>query len=252
MARHRIVVGSARRPWLRLAAVVALVVVVMLGAFGLYRYLAPVDPPAVAEGSDGELRYLRSERRRLIRELRTAQKDVEDLRGQSTFDTRSCEIDAQACAEVQRSVSGLETQVADLREQLALYKSIVSPEQALAGVRVLSISVRPAGPDNVWRYDLVLVQPMRRDRVAVGSYDFSVEGLLDKQLKTLKLEELMAGDPEPPAFNFRSFEEFSGELRFPAGFLPSRLTVTLSVQDSRAESRKAAESFDWSRLISAG
>ena len=250
MASHRIVV---RRRATRFGVAVMLVSMLLLlgGVYALSRYLRNPEPVPLAAGGS-ELDGLREERRRLTRELRTAKDQLQDLRGRSTFEARSCAIDVQACEAVRKSVSGLESEVADLREQLAFYRNIVSPEQVRAGVRVLRLGVRPSGTADVWRYDLVLVQPVRRDHTATGRYDFALEGMSGKQIKTLRLDEVLVGEADARGFSFRSYQEFSGELRLPPGFLPSRLRVTLAVQDGKGEPSEVAESFDWSRLVEAG
>lgn len=227
-----------------------------LGGYALSAYRHDPDRYSFSPAPGGsELDRLREERRRLARELRAARTEAQDLRGRNTFDARSCAIDVQACEAVRKSVGTLESEVADLREQLAFYRNIVSPEQARAGVRVLRLAVRPTGPADIWRYELVLVQPVRRDRTATGTYDFALEGLIGKQLRTLQLDDLRAGAAGPASanrFSFRSFQEFSGELRLPSGFRPTRLKVTLHVQDGKAAPGEVSETFEWSRLVMAG
>lgn len=85
-----------------------------------------------------------------------------------------------------------------------------------------------------------------------GAFDLSLEGRVDKQLKTLKLGDMQAAGAEDRKFGFRSFQEFSGDLQLPAGFLPSRLSVTLSVEEGLSKPTEVTESFDWSRLVEAG
>ena len=75
--------------------------------------------------------------------------------------------------------------------------------------------------------------------------------MLGKQMKTLELSELQTGAPVDRSFAFRSFQEFGGDLTLPSGFLPSRLTVTLRVQDGKNKAAEVEESFDWSRLAAA-
>lgn len=251
MARIADGATAARRWGWRASTLKAVVLSTLIASagWGLWIWLAPTDAGSDPETKD-ELRFLRGERRRLTRELRQAQKQAEDLRGQQRFSARSCDIDAMACEEGRRSLAGLEKQVADLREQLVLYKSIVSPEKALAGVQVLSMTVQPSDRDAMWHYDLVLVQPVRRDRVATGTFEITVEGTQQKKSLSLNLAEMVIGKREPASFNFRSFQEFSGDLVFPARFVPSRIIVTLAVNDGRAENRKVSEAFEWSRLVS--
>lgn len=234
-----------------MAGVVIVVAGLSVGGYAGYRIWTDPDRQWPT-GGDGELEQLRAERRSLTRELRTAREELAELRGRKTFEAQSCEIDAQACEAVRKSVTGLESELADLREQLAFYRNIVAPEQNRAGIRVLRAAVRPAAVAEAWRYELVLVQPMRRDRKVTGSYELSLDGVVDKQLKTLKVEDLQLGSREARTFGFRSFQEFSGELKLPAGFLPSRLSVTLLIQEGLSKPTEVTESFDWSRLVEAG
>lgn len=224
-----------------------------LGGYALSAYLR--DPERISFSPSPGGSGLDAEHRRLARELRAVQIEAKELRGRNTFDARSRAIDAQACEAVRKSVSALESEVADLREQLAFYRNIVSPDQVRAGVRVLRLAMRPTGQAQVWRYELVLVQPVRRDRTATGGYDFALEGLIGKQLKTLQLDDLGVGAADEAgarSFSFHAFQEFSGELRLPPGFLPSRLKVTLRVQDGKGAPGEVSESFDWARLVAAG
>lgn len=250
MAQHRVVLRR-RRPWWVVTGVVLLAAVSCVGGYVGYRTWTDPDRQWLA-GGDSELEQLRTARRNLTRELRAAREELAELRGRKTFEAQSCQIDAQACEAVRKSVTGLEGELADLREQLAFYRNIVAPEQNRAGIRVLRAAVRPAATAEAWRYELVLVQPVRRDRKVTGVYELSLEGLVDKQLKTLKLEELQLGLAEDRTFGFRSFQEFSGELKLPAGFLPSRLSVTLLIQEGLSKPTEVTESFDWPRLVEAG
>jgi twitching motility protein PilT len=47
----------------------------------------------------------------------------------------------------------------------------------------------------------------------------------------------------------RSFQELTGQLHLPPGFSPSRLAVTLRVQDGKTQAAEVEDSFEWSRLV---
>lgn len=229
----------------------ALVVVSSAAGYTAYRDWQGGEPRLFADRGS-ELEQLRDERRRLTRELRAVKFELSEIKGRSTFEARSCDIDAQACEAVRSSVSGLESQVAELREQVAFYRNVSAPEQEIrAGVRVMRVSLRSGGTAGTWRYELVLVQPTRRDRTATGTWDLKVAGTVGNQMKTLGIADLQDGAPVDRSFAFRSFQEFGGDLKLPSGFLPSRLTVTLHVQDGKSESAEVEESFDWARLQAA-
>jgi len=249
--QHRVVVRHGRRPWGGVAAATAIIVIVLVStAYAAYRYGR--DGGGLFPDTASEVDQLREERRRLTRELRAVKTELSEIKGRSTFEARSCEIDVQACEALRGSVASLESQQAELREQLAFYRNVAAPEQEVrAGVRILRMTMRPAGETDAWRYELVLVQPTRRDHTVTGRWDLKVAGALGKQMKTLGLSELQAGKPSDKTFTFRSFQEFGGDLTLPSGFLPSRVTVTLRVQDGKNEAAEVEESFDWSRLAAA-
>lgn len=254
MKRHHVVVrGQRSRLGLLLWALAAVVAVVL--TYAVYRQVS--DPNSTwLRDPDSEISQLREERKRLTRDLRLARNELADLRGQSTFAARSCEIDAQACEALRNTVASMESQLAELREQLALYRNILSPEQALTGIRVLQLKLRPEDGAQIWRYELILVQPLQRNRTASGAYDFAVEGLVEGNLKTYRLDQLWVGEADERKFSFRAFQEFSGRMKLPVGFLPSRVTVTLSLDNDgpkgSAGGSVVKEPYDWSRLVEAG
>jgi hypothetical protein len=248
--QHRVVVRG-QRSWRRGLLVLLGLALAAIGGYAAWQALPDRARPGVQQDGGSELEQLREERRRLTREVRALRGELAEARGRSTFESRGCQIDAQACAAVRATVGGLESEVAQLREQLAFYRSIAAPDEMRAGVRVLRLGLRPGSGEREWRYDLVLVQPMRRDRTATGRYRLTVEGLQDQRMKTLDLAALGIGPAQDPTFAFRSFQEFAGDLRLPPGFLPSRLTITLAVQTGKNEVGEVSESFDWSTLASA-
>lgn len=247
---HRVVIqtGPSRSVvLLRFLLVVAVAGVVAAG----WIYLRDPHGSWFAD-PDSELVQLREERKRLVRELRAARDELDDLRGQSTFAARACEIDAQACEALHSTVTGLESEMADLHQQLALYRSIVSPDQPHTSIRVLQLSMRQGAKAGDWHYDLILVQPLQRNRTASGRFDLAVEGLQGGEMRSYSLDQLQAGEAAARPFSFRAFQEFGGELRLPSGFLPSRVTVTLSIDTGAGKTATVKETHDWSRLVQAG
>ena len=251
MKRHRVVVHGPRPRWVRWLWLLGILLLVTAGYLG-FRVVTGTWAYWPLPASDSEIAQLREERKQLLRDLRATRNELADLRGESTFSARACEIDAQACEALRTTVGEMEGQIADLREQLAMYRNILSPDRGITGIRVLQLKLRPEGDAQLWRYDLILVQPLQRNRVATGSYDMAVEGLLDGNLKTYGLSQLTAGKAESTAFSFRAFQEAGGRLKLPAGFLPSRVTVTLSLDKADPKNGVVKEAFDWSQLVENG
>lgn len=247
--RHRIVitVDSPRR---RRAIVAAAVALLMLAAFALYR-VTRATAVSDFEAATSERDQLVAERRQLTRALRAARSEADALRDQVAYLTRSQQIDDGACVAVKASLGQLQAESADLREQLAFYRGIVSPQDAATGVRVYEFRVRPLqSAPNAWRYDLVLIQPVRSDKRIGGQAEVIFEGLENGAKRRLKLADIAVEGGRGLVFSFKYFEEFGGELRFPQGFRPLRAVVQL--QAGSGPNARVDDEYEWAKIVQDG
>ncbi|WP_374679948.1 DUF6776 family protein, partial [Hydrocarboniphaga effusa] len=148
--QHRIVI-TRHRPWMRAAAVAGAAALLAIAGFMLFAY-ARTSTVREFKQTRSELEQLRDERRTLARELRTAKSENAELRQQVVYAERSQQIDGQACESVKESLAGLQAEAADLREQIAFYRGVMSPDVGKAGVRVLEMRMTPQAQANLWRY----------------------------------------------------------------------------------------------------
>lgn len=244
MKKHQIIIRQ-HRPWFRAALIGGSAFVIAVSAFALYSYTRRTTVTEFAR-TKTELEQLRDERRELARELRTAKAEVTTLREQLVYIERTNQIDTQANAEVKASLANLQAEAAELREQVAFYRSIVSPDESRVGVRILEMKVSPTAVANNWRYDLVLIQSVRHDKRVSGAIEIGVRGSRNGQAQTLKLAELTA-NAKSPEFSFKYFQEFSGEFVLPQGFRPLRVTVTLIPQGEGMP--RIDDEFEWAKAL---
>lgn len=219
---------------------------ILLAAFALYR-VTRATAFSGFEAATGERDRLLGERRQLTRELRAAKTEAEQLRAEVAYLSRSQEIDGGACLAVKQSLGQLQAESSDLREQLAFYRGIVSPQESQAGVRVYEfrISGVPTKP-NQYRYDLVLIQPVRSDKRVGGQAELSIEGLRSGKKQTLKLADVAVDGTRNLLFSFKYFEEFSGQLKLPEDFRPLRATVSLHPGGGQAE---IEDEYEWAKIV---
>ncbi len=222
------------------------VVVVLLSAFTLYR-LTRASVVSDFAAATSERDRLIDERRQLTRELRVAKTEAETLRDQVAYLSRSQEIDTGACQDVKQSLGQLQAESSDLREQLAFYRGIVSPQESQAGVRVYEfrVSAMKTSP-NQYRYDLVLIQPVRSDKRVGGQVELSIEGLKSGKKRTLKLDDVASDGARNLLFSFKYFEEFSGQLKLPEDFRPLRVTVSLQPGGGQAV---IEDEYEWAKIV---
>jgi hypothetical protein len=243
--KHTIVVRR-HRPWLRPALIAGGSAALALGAFGLYSYTRS-HTVSEFERAQLEVEQLRDERRQLTRDLRAAKKEIADLKDQVVYVQRSGEIDTQACDSVKAAIASQQAETADLREQLAFYRGIVSPDLSQAGVRVYDLKLTRGADDRSYHYELALIQSVRHDRRIDGSIVLAVEGMQGNARQTLRWDEVAGGDGKNLLFSFKYFEEISGELHLPQGFKPLRVTVKLVTDVEGAP--PVEDQFDWNKIV---
>jgi septal ring factor EnvC (AmiA/AmiB activator) len=243
--QHKIIIAR-HRPGVRAALIGAVACVLAVGAFALYQWTR-AKTVSDFERTQTELEQLRLERRELVRDLRAARSEIDDLKGQLVYERRSTEIDQQSCDSVRTSLGSLQAEVSDLNEQLAFYRGIVSPELSRVGVRIYAFRLSQTAASDTFRYDLTLIQAVRHNRKIAGRIQIQVEGQLGGSRRTFSLSELATDPGHDLTFSFKYFEEISGELRIPAGFRPEQVTVTLAA-DAGSE-QNVREQFDWNKAF---
>lgn len=218
---------------------------VLLGGWGLYSYTR-AHTVSDFEKANTERAQLRDDNRRLSQQLRAALSENQSLRDQVAYLGRSEEIDGKACTTVKQSLASLQEESADLKQQLAFYRGIVSPAQAQAGVRVFEFKIYgDESKPGAYKYDLVLIQSVHHDKHMDGNVTVDFEGYSGSAKQTLKLGDLVTDGNKNLVFSFKYFEEFSGSFRFPEGFKPLRATVTLEGDGTP----RIDDDYDWGKII---
>ena len=242
--KHQIII-QRHRPWLRPALIAVAAAVLALGSWGLYSYTR-AHTVSDFERAQVEVEQLREERRQLTKELRAAHGQVGDLKDEVVYEKRSSEIDTQACDSVRESLGSLQAEASNLREQLAFYRGIVSPDLSRAGVRVYDLKIKKAATADSYLYELVLIQSVRHDRRIGGRIELALEGTSGGKPQTLNWSSVVQGGSKNLLFSFKYFEEFSGELRLPLGFKPLRVTARLVMDENMPV---IEDQFDWDKIL---
>lgn len=243
------IVVTRNQPWRKTALVGGSVALIAVAAWGLFSYTR-ASTVSGFESAKLEVEELREERRALTRDLRAARDEIARLKEQVVYVQRSTEIDTQACESVRVSLTDLQTEAADLREQLAFYRGIVAPEQSRAGVRVYEFKLSAGSVAGNFRYDLVLIQSVRHDRRVAGRIEVQLIGRRGSTEQRLSLSDLAVGEARNLVFSLKYFEEFSGEFRLPQGFAPERVVVTLVPAAEGAP--QIEEAYEWARALNGG
>jgi hypothetical protein len=241
--RHRIVV-AAHRPWRRWALVGGAATALALGSWGLYSYSRATAVSDFAKARQ-EREQLRDENRDMSQKLRAALSENQQLKERVGYLSRSQQINDSACTSVKQSLDAVQQESADLREQLAFYRGIVSPNEAQAGVRVFEFKVYADHKTGGYRYDLVLIQSVRHDKRIDGEVTVRFDGVQGTAKRNVKLADAVTDGNKNLVFSFKYFQEFSGSFRLPDGFRPTRATVSVA-GDGVPE---VDEDYDWAKIV---
>ena len=151
---------------------------------------------------------------------------------------------AREQAEVTRTISDLQAQVAKQTQELAFYRGIVAQGATAVGVKVQQIHISAGTKAQHFMMHVALVRTVRPDSVAIGSIALSVDGTSkDGQPQTLDLPALTASKQKDLPFNFRYFENLDQDVALPAGFKPEKMAV--EVRSNKKDVAPASQSFPW-------
>ncbi|MFU8813761.1 MAG: DUF6776 family protein [Pseudomonadales bacterium] len=157
-------------------------------------------------------------------------------------------VDAQAAQSLRVTLSGLQDELATLREELTFYKSLMAPETVARGLQIAEFELaRTEAPDR-FSYRLVLTQADSRPDWLEGKVEIQVQGRRagpDGAVaeEVLPLTVLAQPDDYPLPFRLRYFQDLSGTVTLPEGFHPRAVLIKASPAGKAAQS--LSRSFDW-------
>jgi len=233
--KHRLVV-KPHRPWkdgLTYAGAALAVAALAWAAFEYGRWRAGYDHVGAAR-----------EQARLTAALRGAQADNAALTDRVALLARSSEIDETARAQVKGSITELQDEILELREELAFYRGIVAPDDS-GGLRIQSLKLMRGAEDRHWRFRLVLIQSIKQEQRANGTVAVTVHGVRGGAAATLPWSAVAAKPTVPLGYSFKYFQDFEGDLLLPVGFTPGRIEIEVQ---PRGGGEVVHRSFEWSTV----
>ncbi len=207
----------SRRVQLLVLAVIAL----LAAGWGLYEL--------GARQAGFERAAVSQERRAQNRELAELRRQNQSLRERITLLETTGDIDRQAYRQVDASLAELQAAVQAREEELQFYRTIVSPEDRVPGLRLERAQLRRVTRGS-FALQLVIVQALRQVNRLEGSISLTLSGRDAGGERTLDLSEWLYDETGSVdfGFSFRYFQELEWEFRLPEGFAPSQLRVELT------------------------
>jgi hypothetical protein len=174
---------------------------------------------------------------------------IADLKSQLVDAELAREVDGQAAAQLRENIKQLRDEAAGLKEEVTFYKSLMAPSSIERGLQIAEFELLPAEKSNQFTYHILLTQVEARRDWIQGDVRLEVrgrrrpEGSPQYEELVLSLTEIADIEPYPLKFRFRYFQDLSGMLTIPTGFLPEAVVVTAVRRGSRSDNLQRA--FEW-------
>ncbi len=186
-----------------------------------------------------------AERVELQQQISALQAENGDLRRQITILDRSSQMDQRANEEVQSTISGLRTRVAQLEQEIVYYRQVVNEETEDTGLTIGQFDISATDQSRRYRYKLVMrQQDADGDTYLIGHANVNLIGTIGGEQQILPLRDI-SEDVEQldMRLRFRYFQNIEGELALPEGFTPERVQIA-AVADEPVE-KNISQNFTW-------
>ncbi len=217
--------------WLGLAAVVLLALLCSVFAYHRGQLAAGVDVAALAL----ERREATTKATRLEEENARLNAKVAELE-------MARQLDREAYGQVEKTLGDLQSQLSRQGDDLAFYRSIVSPEDGVQGLRIHRFEVQPGAAKGEYQLKLTLIQSMRHESVAAGLAQLVIHGMQGDRPARHTVGELLGRPQAQLPFSFRYFQTIEQAVALPEGF--QAFEVEVQVRSSKLRS-PMQQSFPW-------
>jgi len=151
-----------------------------------------------------------------------------ELLRQQDFVENAKKIDEQAQKDSRHSLTKLNDELSDVKQELAFYQRVVAPETVAKDLYIDSFKINATGKAGVYQYKLIVAQGVNKKRAVKGRYSLSVLGKVAGKEKVLLLESMVASKQKTKRFVFKYYELLTGALVFEEGFMPEQVVVTVT------------------------
>lgn len=232
--RYLITIQRPFRWILGLLAVIALVVASIWLSYERGRHVAGFDASDANQVIDS-----------LQMEIETLQADLAESQRQTAMLERNSKIEDDTTGQLKKTLTEAQNEVLELKKELAFYKSIVAPEQGKPSLVVQTIQLKKDVAGD-YDYKIMVSQQGRNDRFARGTMEVNIEGTNKGAKQVLALTDISEDASKPINFGLKYFQNFTGKLTLPEGFVAESMRVKLKPRSKTLDS--VDEKFPWDDL----
>lgn len=134
-------------------------------------------------------------------------------------------VDQASAAKLAAAQDELQTRLGEQAQELTFYRSIVSPGDAAAGLKILKVSVLHGEASQSYRLRVVLIQAPAPTAAVEGQLAVSLDAVRAGRAVSVPLTVVPASGRGELGYAFRSFQEVTGTFEVPSDLRPVRLEL---------------------------
>lgn len=188
-----------------------------------------------------------STKRELMDQKVGLKRQNEDLKREVRRQERFSEVDQRSRVESQKQIAALQSDIAELKQELAFYRGILASTKAKTGPQVQGLQIRKSGDNGRYIYRLVLTHVSKDDKVTKGNVKVVIEGSSGGTPSRLALAKIAEPGSDDMSFSFKHFRRLEGTLKMPDGFVPEQIQV--EIHEGRRKQPTFTKTYDWSKII---
>jgi hypothetical protein len=151
-------------------------------------------------------------------------------------------LDRDAYGQIERTLGDLQSRLARQGDDLAFYRSIVSPEDGVQGLRIQRFDVGRGSAPREYRLELTLIQAMRHESSVSGLAQVVIHGMQDGRPARHSVGELLGRPRAQLPFSFRYFQTIEQNVTLPEDF--EAFEAEVQVRSSKLRT-PLQQSFPW-------
>jgi hypothetical protein len=226
--------ARVRLLWLTLLALVAALVWMWWG-------YTPAQVAGQRLAGEQERLQLQERLAMLAKERAQLQADVTRLQTMKGVDDGAYDL-------LRENYEALQGRYQDLQQQLAFYQAVVGTDKGKgkdkALLKIQRFQVESAD-DGGFDYSLVVLRSDKGKGTLRGSLSLSVRGQGANGKRTLPMKTVTDPAMTSHKLGFRNFQKLAGRLRFPTGFTPQKVILTLDLSSPKI---KLVRTYSWDKL----
>lgn len=173
--------------------------------------------------------------------LSQMQKDKDDLRQKIMLLEHKDQIQLEAKKILGNHIKVLQEQNVELTSDMALYQTIAGAPLA-SGLQIKAFQIYNTTQVQTFRYLIVLSKQSAPQKYAKGAVMMTILGRIGDKAIQLPVKYVDLERDDGLAFNFRHFQELTGELTFPKNFIPDEVLLQVNPD---SEWPPLAQQFPW-------